>query len=288
MSGPVLHIETPNDQLAKVWQPAGFEGLSLEKMQAVRPVQPPVLLFDYGIQVAFSGYAKIRYGKMQQVVKITQPTVLLQNPGEIWSFEALDDTPLSVKNFDIPPAAFADFLDRTVPFRFTNLVLNNAAVNHHLVNLMLQAFASFETPTSRLEKDDLLTQLLDEAFRHCTDIRPEEALMGAEHQAVRVVKELLHASPELNVSLAELAALTQLNKHYLLAVFKREVGMSPHAYQTNLRLHKAQVLLGNGLPVAQVALDTGFSDQSHLTNVFKKYRFVTPGQFRKDSLPQGT
>ncbi len=283
MSDLLLQTETTSDQFGKVWQPPEFGGLSLEKFRVVRAAQPPVLLLDYGIQVAFSGYSKLRYGKTQQVIKITEPTVLLQNPGEIWSFETFDDTPISVKNFDIPVEIFADFLDNTVPFRFSNLLLNNPAVNQHLGRLLLQAFASFETPTSRLEKDDLLTELLGEAFRHCADTRPEQDRIGVEHRAVRMVKELLHSSPEKNVSLTELAALTQLNKHYLLATFKREVGISPHAYQTSLRIYKAQDLLSKGLPVAQVALDTGFSDQSHLTHVFKKYRFITPGQFRNDS-----
>jgi AraC-like DNA-binding protein len=284
MSSALLHTETISNQPIKVWQPADFGGLTLEKFWAP-PQQPPLMvLLDYSIQVAFSGYAKIHYGKTQQIIKITQPTVLVQNPEEIWTYEPLDETPLTAKNFDIPVEVFSHFLDRAVSFRFANLLLTNPAVNHHLAHLTLQAFASFETPTSRLEKDILLTQLFGEIFRHCADIRLKEDQRSAEHRAIRVAKEVLHSSPERNVSLAELAALTQLNKHYFLTIFKRDVGMSPHTYQTNLRIYKAQNLLSRGLPVAQVAVDTGFSDQSHLTNVFKKYRLVTPGQFRRDSL----
>jgi AraC-like DNA-binding protein len=286
ISRPSLGNKTSNKQPVKVcWLP-DFDGLQLEKSQSLPPPQglPIFVIPGYSVQVAFSGHANLYYGKTQQVVKITQPTVLLQNPGETWTFEPLDDTPIVVRNFEIPAEVFNDFSGIDVPFRFPNLLVTDSTVNHHLVRLTLQAFASFEAPTSRLEKEVFLAQLFKESFRHCADTRVEEHEAGSEHRAIRLVKELLHTSPEKDISLSELAALTQINKHYLLTIFKREVGMSPHSYQTNLRVCKAERLLSKGLAVAQVALEAGFSDQSHLTNVFKKYRYVTPGQFRRDSL----
>ncbi|MGL4612114.1 MAG: AraC family ligand binding domain-containing protein, partial [Trueperaceae bacterium] len=193
MSRPSLPTE---NQPTKLWQPADFGGLSLEKFQGPMQDLPLVLIRDYGVQVVFSANGKVRYGKTQQIVKITQPTVLVQNPGETWAYEPLDDTPLIVRNFDIPGEVFSHFLDKDVLFRFPNLFLNNPAVNHHLARLTLQAFDSFETPTSRLEKDSLLAQLLNEAFKQCADIQSKEDQTGAEHRAVRVVKEFLHTSPE--------------------------------------------------------------------------------------------
>jgi AraC-like DNA-binding protein len=39
-------------------------------------------------------------------------------------------------------------------------------------------------------------------------------------------------------------------------------------------------LLAEGMPVSQAALETGFSDQSHFTRVFRQYTGATPGQYR--------
>ena len=33
-------------------------------------------------------------------------------------------------------------------------------------------------------------------------------------------------------------------------------------------------------PLAQIAADAGFADQSHLTRVFKRFTGLTPGQYR--------
>jgi AraC-like DNA-binding protein len=283
-----LHLSpqshNPIESQMKVWQPAEFGGLELERVHGLAKAPPPVFLITYSIQVAMSGYAKIRYGKTRQIVKITRPTVLLQNPGEIWAYETIDDTPIIVKNFDIPVEVYTHLLNRVVPFDFSNLLLANDGVNNYLAHLTLKAFSAFEHPTSRLEKDTHLIHLLTETLKHCATTSRKKSLLGDEHRAIGIVKEALHTSLEINFFLAELAILTNLNKHYLLNTFKRDVGVSPHAYQTHLRINKAQNLLSKGLTIAQVALDTGFSDQSHLTHVFRKYKRVTPGQYQKDSL----
>jgi AraC-like DNA-binding protein len=284
MSRPSLRNKTANKQPIKAWEPAGFDGLYLEKIKSGSLERPPEVLMHSGVMVVFKGSGKVRYGKTQQIMKITQPTVLLQNPGEVWGSEPIDDTLLLIKNFDIPMEAFSDFLDVDVPFYFPNLVVSNSTISHHLARLILQAFTSFDTPASRLERETHLTELFDGLMSHYADNSQQKVQLGAEHRATRIVRDVLHASPEKDVSLAELASLTRLNKHYLLDIFKRDVGVSPHVYQTTLQLHRATHLLTKGLPVAQVALEAGFSDQSHLTNVFKKYKHVTPGQFRRDSL----
>ena len=111
-----------------------------------------------------------------------------------------------------------------------------------------------------------------------------ERKLGREHRAVRLVREVLELHPEHDNTLSELAALTQLNQHYLYRVFQRDVGLSPHSYQTSLRVHRVKDLLAAGVSIAQASLELGFTDQSHLTRVFKKYMTTTPGQFQRDSL----
>jgi AraC-like DNA-binding protein len=105
---------------------------------------------------------------------------------------------------------------------------------------------------------------------------------------VRVLKDALQTHPERDVTLDDLAHHNQLNKHYLLKVFKRDVAISPHVFQTCLRIKKVMALLHQGVPIAQVAADTGFVDQSHLHHTFKKYVLVTPGQYQQTSFIQGS
>lgn len=59
------------------------------------------------------------------------------------------------------------------------------------------------------------------------------------------------------------------------------MGITPHAFQTNLRIGHACTLSRAGDPPAAVAAACGFADQSHLTRVFKRAVGVTPAGFAR-------
>jgi AraC-like DNA-binding protein len=63
--------------------------------------------------------------------------------------------------------------------------------------------------------------------------------------------------------------------YYVHRVFEREVDLPPHAYLESVRIRQAQRLLAHGEPIAQVAAELGFSDQSHLTRRFTRLLGIT-------------
>lgn len=67
---------------------------------------------------------------------------------------------------------------------------------------------------------------------------------------------------------------------HLIRLFRRETGMTPHAYLMEARLGYAKQLLAHGAGLAEIAVDAGFTDQSHLTRRFKARFGLTPGQYR--------
>ena len=83
------------------------------------------------------------------------------------------------------------------------------------------------------------------------------------------------------ISLDELAKVCNLNAAYLNRIFKQALGLPPHAYQINVRLLKAKVLLQEGQTISNTALKLGFTDQSHFTRRFKRSFGMTPGQYQK-------
>ena len=70
-----------------------------------------------------------------------------------------------------------------------------------------------------------------------------------------------------------------MSRYHLLRVFKRATGLTPHAFHVQHRVERAKSLLRSGLPIVQVAADTGFVDQSHFTRAFKHLVGATPGQY---------
>lgn len=93
------------------------------------------------------------------------------------------------------------------------------------------------------------------------------------------VRDYLHQHYSEAISLDELAQLTQLNPLKLLRSFRQVTGLPPHAYLVQIRVQQAKQQLAAGRAIATVALETGFSDQSHLNRHFKRLVGVTPGQY---------
>lgn len=84
--------------------------------------------------------------------------------------------------------------------------------------------------------------------------------------------------------LGRVAEASGLSKYHLDRVFKQSTGLSPSRYMTTLRLDKAKLLLTDSLtPIADIAVELGFSDQSHFTHVFKRFIGVTPKTYRLSS-----
>jgi AraC-like DNA-binding protein len=80
--------------------------------------------------------------------------------------------------------------------------------------------------------------------------------------------------------LQALCEAANLSGSYLIRAFKKRYGVAPHEYQTNRRIQYAKARLRAGVPIAEVALDTGFADQAHFQRVFKRMTAATPGQYR--------
>ena len=81
------------------------------------------------------------------------------------------------------------------------------------------------------------------------------------------------------MSLDDLAGSVGLSRYHFLRVFKQATGMPPHAFRTQRRIDLSRKLLRQGMAFSQVALESGFSDQSHFTKRFKQFTGATPRQY---------
>ena len=75
-----------------------------------------------------------------------------------------------------------------------------------------------------------------------------------------------------------------ISPFHLTRIFKKAIGMSPHQYLIEVRVHSANALLAAGPEhpsLAEVAAAVGFSDQSHLTRQFKRILGTTPKKARR-------
>ncbi len=155
---------------------------------------------------------------------------------------------------------------------------------HHddmLARQILAMHTVLEKSGDTLEQDSAFALVLSSLItRHAEDqtvIKP----VGREHGPLAKVRTYLDDLYDQDVGLNDLAQLANLNRHYMIRAFRKETGMTPHAYQTMRRVQAAKKRLEAGDPASDVALACGFCDQSHLNRHFKRHFGLTPGQYRK-------
>ena len=84
------------------------------------------------------------------------------------------------------------------------------------------------------------------------------------------------------VCLDELARMTGLSRATFTRSFKLAVGLSPHQYLNLRRVEAAKRMMRNsGVDLTYIAHETGFSSQSHFTEVFRSLAGCTPAKFRR-------
>lgn len=83
------------------------------------------------------------------------------------------------------------------------------------------------------------------------------------------------------MTLATLAAVAGISRWHFTRLFSAATGLPPHAYRIQRQIQKARRLLAAGRPVAEEALDCGFTDQSHLTRHFTRAYGIGPGAYRR-------
>ena len=92
---------------------------------------------------------------------------------------------------------------------------------------------------------------------------------------------LIDAHLQKPPALRTLAGEAGVHPVYFAAAFRRFYGCSPGEYARRRRIDFARKQIANPeLPLARIAVDAGFADQSHLTRVFKRFTGLTPREYR--------
>lgn len=102
----------------------------------------------------------------------------------------------------------------------------------------------------------------------------------------RRAKEMLAANVSGRVSVSELAAECGVSGAHFARAFRQSTGVPPHRWLTERRIDMAKHLLQHSSePIAVVAVTCGFSDQSHLTHMFRKQVGHSPRSWRRLQTP---
>jgi len=95
-------------------------------------------------------------------------------------------------------------------------------------------------------------------------------------------KKMLQDNLMGDISLTQLAGACGLSVAFFARAFKNSTGFPPHSWLTKQRIEKAMsLMLKTDDALVDIALTSGFADQSHFTRVFTKTVGISPGAWRR-------
>jgi AraC-like DNA-binding protein len=207
--------------------------------------------------------------------------ICLVNPGEVHDGGALDGAfsyRMTYPSVRLMKEIAEDVTGRPVPTTpsFGPTVVRDPDV----LQFFRMAHERMEAGEDRLSADECLVVAYGILLLRYADLdRASDA--GRKRSRIARVRDYLETEFAEPIDLQQLADVADLSRFQLLRAFRRETGMTPHVYLTDCRVRAARRLLAQGDDVADVAAACGFSDQSHLTRIFKAHAGVTPGRFRQ-------
>lgn len=264
----------------RIWRPGEEDGVLLMAGQTTQYALNPRGEYVFGVLAAQP--MRAHRGRQKWLVEPGQ--IVAWDPSDAHSGTAVDGRPwqarLMVVEFADLTALVHDsdgdgLLSDTM---FPEPVLSDP----ELAARFLRVHAALETASTRLERDEQLTQWLrDLVERHAHRRPPYRSLTAHDGRALRDALEYLAEHFERNVGLDELANVVGIGKFRLIRLFRQQLGLAPHALQIAYRVRVARRLLERGETIAATAAATGFADQSHLHRHFQASIGWTPGQYRR-------
>jgi AraC-like DNA-binding protein/PAS domain-containing protein len=117
---------------------------------------------------------------------------------------------------------------------------------------------------------------------HLPPVEPVKFSRGGLPPAVaQRICEYIESHLEQKIGLQNLAALAGLSTHHFARAFHQSMGVPPHNYLLSRRLERVdRMLRETQLPLSEIALATGFADQSHLARHFRRRTGMSPSLAR--------
>lgn len=260
------------------FRPHGLAGIEALHARFVNHAYRPHSHPTWTVAVVERGAARFALDSTQQ--RAAQGELFVLEPDSVHTGMAAVPEGWAYKVLYIEPRLLHDYAERdATPPRAARWVVFRDVALRAALERAHAALASEPTPGLAVEE-----AVLDAVAALRPHLRPGPPARGrdhADHAAVRRAQAHLRERWDEKVTLAELSATAGLSRFELVRRFREQTGVTPHAFQINLRIEEARRLLAGGTPPAAVAARCAFADQPHLTRVFKRAVGVSPGRYAR-------
>ena len=195
-----------------------------------------------------------------------------------------------VQNY-LPPKYCAIFIERDffeetlISYSDERLIFNGlvVAIKDARLELLIRDFMN-ESQNLHHSKEKVLESLAilltHEIIRNMVKYSFHKSILS-ENLMINETIKFMNIHFEKEISIEELAKLSELSKSHFSKIFTQEMQVSPMVYLKNIRLENAKKMLRtNELNITKVAQQCGFNSTSYFTKIFKEQFHQTPKEFR--------
>jgi AraC family transcriptional regulator len=178
---------------------------------------------------------------------------------------------LALKVFDIDPRML-----QIPELNFTNDVATEALFRHCI------ATSDWCNDHDHIAKEQMTNTILVSMLQNLDITKRVAPITGGLSPKIKtLVCDYMQTNFHRQVYLAELATLAQLSEYHFCRMFKQSFAQTPQAYLLTIRIEQAKLRIKTGIEsVSEIALQCGFSNQSHMGRYFKKRVGISPRQYR--------
>ena len=179
---------------------------------------------------------------------------------------------LALKVFDIDPRML-----QLPELTFTNDAATEALFRHCM------ATSDWFNGDNHLAMEQVTNTILVSMLQNMGITKLTAPVKGGLSPKVAVlVCDYMQANFHRQIYLAELAELAQLSEYHFCRMFKQSMAQTPQAYLLAIRIEQVKLNMRTGqASMADIALQCGFANQSHMGRYFKKLVGISPRQYRQ-------
>lgn len=205
--------------------------------------------------------------------------LLLFNPGDNHTCEQIDDKALDYRCINIQPEIMRKAIQEITGRDYMPYFTTQVVFHSDLVKLLKELHLMIMQEETDFIKEEIFLFFLKQLVEEFTEqgLSSQKLEQSAE---VKAILEFLDTNYMKHITLDDLSNLSGLSKYHLLRSFTKQKGITPYSYLETIRIDRAKKLLEKGVMPIDAALQTGFADQSHFSNFFKKFIGLTPSQYR--------
>ncbi|GEP67256.1 AraC family transcriptional regulator [Clostridium beijerinckii] len=204
--------------------------------------------------------------------------LIVFNPGDIHTCEQIDDRTLDYRCINVKKDVMKKITFEITGKEYLPNFMEFVLFRNELTSSLKELHLMIMDEEKNLKKDELFLFIMEQLIREYSNPVSEMTIQEASAE-IKTVCDYLENNYMENITLNQLSNLTGLSKYYLLHSFTKQKGISPYNYLQTIRIGKAKKMLEQGVAPIDVAFKTGFTDQSHFTNFFKKLIGLTPKQY---------